>query len=367
MSNPYGEIYRIVKMENRYLWKKYGWFFLTILGIVSFHSACSQVPSAATTSQNLVWPPPPDIPRVKHIATIYSEESIGAVKKPSIFDRLIGRDPRSSMRSLRRPYGICTDSTGRIYVADSGQGMVFIFDRANKLVTFLGDKGQGKLDWPIDVVADSADNIYVSDVRIQNVYIFNPDGSFKSALAKQGEIVVPAGLGYDRERNRILVVDSKAHNVKVYTTGSEFITKFGERGIGEGQFNFPTNIIVGNDGYVYVVETGNHRVQVFDQDYEYFDDFGTLGIRPGEFRRPKGIALDSENNIYVVDSDFCNFQIFNQDYRILTPVGTRGTANGRFYLPAGIHIDGNDMIYVSDQFNQRIQIFQYLKYDSDSK
>lgn len=339
--------------------------FVFIAGIL--FSGCASGRKPVKFPANLVWPNPPDVPRIKFIAAISSEEDVGGPTKLSFRDLILGRDPGQEVRRLRQPYGVFVDPQGRIYVADSGQGMVFVFDREKAKVNFIGHKGQGKLAWPIDVAVDKKGNVFVSDVRYQNVFVYDPDGNYKFVLGRKGDFVNPAGLAVDHKNDRILIVDSKAHDIKIYTIEGKFVTKFGERGTEEGRFNFPTNIAFGQDGYIYVVDTGNHRVQVFDKDYEYYDDFGTLGVHPGQFRRPKGIALDSENHIYVIDSDFNNFQIFNQEYQILMPVGRYGRDFGQFWLPAGIFIDQNDRIYVVDTMNKRVQIFQYFKSSGSDK
>jgi len=334
-------------------------FFLIFILAIVF--SCSRTPVPKQVPEELVWPLPPEIPRIKFIASISSEEDVSGPKKKSLKELLLGENPEKIVWRLRRPHGVCADSKGRIYVADSRQGMVFVFDRKNRKVTFLGQKGLGKLAGPIGVAVDSNDNVFVSDPKRKSVYVYGPDGKFKMVIGRKGEFVNPAGIAVDKKRERLLVVDSKAHLVKVFTTQGDFITKFGERGAGEGQFNFPTHIAVGKDGFVYVSDTINFRVQVFDQDYEYYDDFGFAGDRPGQFARPKGIALDSDNNIYVVDAGFNNFQVFNQDYQVLISVGEPGIEPGQFQLPAGIYIDDRDLIYVSDSFNRRVQIFKYLK------
>jgi hypothetical protein len=41
--------------------------------------------------------------------------------------------------------------------------------------------------------------------------------------------------------------------------------------------------------------------------------------------------------------------------------GSPGNAPGHFWLATGIFIDAQDRIYVADSYNNRIQIFQYLK------
>ncbi len=332
-----------------------------LFAVIVFHSNCSTSYKPKVFPDNLIWPSPPDIPRIKFIASIASEEDVAGIKKKSLKDILTGENPREKIQRLRRPHGVCTDSNGRIYVVDSGTARVFVFDRSKKEVLFIGNSGRGRLSWPLAVMVDEEDTVFVSDVRLQNVLVYSSDGTFQKTLGEKGDFINPTGIAYEKQKKRILIADSKAHDIKVYSQNGEFVLKFGKRGVSEGEFNFPTNIAIGKDGYIYVVDTGNHRVQVFDEDYEYYDDFGSLGRRPGQFRRPKGIALDSEDHIYVVDSDFNNFQIFNQDYQILMPVGSFGRDYGQFRLPAGIHIDAEDFIYVVDSYNARVQIFQYLK------
>jgi len=323
--------------------------------------SCTKAPKTGPDTSKLVWPRPPDKPRIKYLGSVSSEEDVSGKRKRKLEDVILGRDPGKKIRRLRQPYGICVDSKGKIYVSDSGQAVVFVFDQETNQVSFIGTKGRGKLVWPTGIAVDKDFNLYVSDSRLKTVLKYNAAGEYQFALGKKGDFTNPTGLAIDQKRNRLLVVDTRAHHIKVFALkDGQFITQFGERGWQEGLFNFPTNIAVGKDGYVYIVDTGNHRVQVFDKHYDYYDDFGTLGTHPGQFRRPKGITLDSDNNIYVIDSDFNNFQIFNQEYQILMPVGRYGRSPGQFWLPAGIFVDSRDRVFVVDTMNKRVQIFQYI-------
>jgi sugar lactone lactonase YvrE len=155
--------------------------------------------------------------------------------------------------------------------------------------------------------------------------------------------------------------------VLVYDSESgQPIAKFGKRGPGDGQFNFPSFVAVGAQGDIYISDTLNFRIQIFDPQYKFVQRFGRQGNKFGQFNRPKGIALDSYQNLYVVDSDFCNFQIFDPKERLLMFLGGWGPAPGRFALPAGIAIDKQNYIYVTDQNNRRIQIFQLLNGATDA-
>jgi len=310
---------------------------------------------------NLVWPLPPEKPRIKYVGSIYGAGDIEPIKKANFLDRLAGIQKKDFKLDFEKPHGVATDSRNRIYVTDSSQGMVFVLDRENKRVTFLGSGSQVSLKVPLGIAIDSKDRIWVADAAGQHVYGFDSDGNVVMALGKQDEMVNPTAVAVDEARHRLYVVDSKQHCVLVYDSESgQSLGKFGERGRGNGQFNFPTHVVVDQQGRIYVADTMNFRIQVFDPEYKLVDTIGSQGNRFGQFLKPKGLALDSYQNLYVVDSDFDNFQVFDQQKRLLMFLGRGGQTPGTFWLPAGIHIDRNNYIYVTDQNNRRIQIFQLL-------
>ncbi len=53
------------------------------------------------------------------------------------------------------------------------------------------------------------------------------------------------------------------NRVSVFTSEGQFVTSFGRRGKGPGQFLELRGIAVDNNGVVYVCDSNNHRVQVF--------------------------------------------------------------------------------------------------------
>ena len=132
---------------------------LVLLSILS--GGCGGGKQAIQFPQDLVWPRPPDVPRVKFIATVSSEEDVGGVRGRKISELLLGKDPGEETRRLRQPYGISTDAEGKIYVTDSAQGVIFVFDQVNARVTFIGRSGRERLAWPIDVVVASDGTVFV--------------------------------------------------------------------------------------------------------------------------------------------------------------------------------------------------------------
>ena len=325
---------------------------LTFLG-------CASAPTPSDSSSGeFVWPRPPDTPRIKWLSQWRGKKDFGNSGQVMAF--LIGdeKDER-----LRRPSGIVADPEGNIYVADSEQRLIFVFDQQKKTLRFLGF---GSLAGPVGLAIDNKRGIiYVSDSRLKKVMGFdkNTDKNVVT-VGSLGEFQSPSGLVYDNERDRLYVTDTRAHIVKVFDKDGKLLFTIGSHGGKDGEFNFPSYLALDKSGNLYVVDTFNFRVQIFDPEGKFLRKFGKLGDASGSFSRPAGIGVDSDGNIYVADAAFNNFQIFNRDGKLLLWVGHTGTKPGGFYIPSGLFVDGKDKIYVSDTFNRRVQVFQYL---SDKK
>src|SRR3972149_711409 len=282
-------------------------------GILVAASAMALLAGCGTPQKEveLIWPLPPDPPRIKYLYSISSSDD---VKKETFWKTLkeviIGKDLASA---LTKPYAVHADREGRILVADSAWGKVLVFDRKNHKFSIIGETGAGILSKPLGITSDSQKNIYVTDSAQNRVIVYDKDGNFIKALGKQGTFEQPVGIALNEVSGHVYVVDTRNHNVQVLDMDGNAVKTIGQRGTMDGEFNFPTNIDVGKDGTVYVMDSFNFRVQVFDKDGAFLKKFGGVGTGFGMFSKPKGIALDSEGHIYVVDAAFNNVQIFDQE------------------------------------------------------
>jgi DNA-binding beta-propeller fold protein YncE len=311
-------------------------------------------PPAEKKVWNIVWPLPPDEPKIKFVEILSSNKD---VERPGgLGDTLFGEE---IMLTLAKPYGVAVDREGRVYVSDLGR--VFVFDRKNAKFSAIGaEAGTGKLRTPIGIAIAPDGRVYVTDTATDKIFVYDSKGTFVTAIGQKEEFEAPAGLAIDEKRGRLYVADTKKHNVRAYSFDGRLLMTIGTRGSGPEEFNFPTNVAVDSAGNLYVVDTGNFRVQAIDVEGKYLKTFGALGDKPGNFSRPKGIAIDSEDHIYVVDAAFQNVQIFDREGQLLLFFGEGGADPGQFSVPAGIFIDGQDRIYVVDSLNSRVQVFQYL-------
>jgi len=313
-------------------------------------TACAPPPRPPEPT-DIVWPMPPEPPRIRYVQSIYAEDDIGRVY--SFKEKLFGKD---YVDTLERPYGVFVRNN-KIFVTDIVMKNVLIFDLTTKRLSFAG--GEGAIQMPSAAISDVAGNIYVADAGSSKIAVYDAQGVYKTAFPLQDS--KPVALVINDALGRIYVIDRSMHRVIVLALDGRQLFEFGAKGDQNGLFNIPLSIALDRKGNVYVLDNGNFRVQIFDADGKFISKFGEVGDGPGFFANPKGIAVDSEGHIYITDAAFSNFQIFNQEGKLLMYVGSLGNARGQMHLPGGITVDENDRIYVSDQLNKRIEVFQYLK------
>lgn len=313
--------------------------------------------------QDIVYPPPPEKPRVKHLVSIYGKSDLMTGKYSKLKETLAGQE---SAEKIIKPYGVACDDRDRIYVADAGNRAILVFDdkaqKESEVLQYVGVKGMGQLVEPAGVAVDDKGNVYVSDVKLNKVNMYGPDFVFIRTIGEKGVYTRPSGLAYNRVSHELIVVDTKESTLKVFNDSGAMVRTIGTKGMENGQFNLPTNVACDPAGKIYVVDAMNFRIQIFDKDGKYESQFGAADNVPGSFSRPRGLAIDSEGNIYVSDGAFDNIQIFQPDGTLLLFFGSAGPEDGQFHLPAGLCFTKDDRLVVADQYNKRVQVFQYIKY-----
>ncbi len=337
------------------------WFLITVVtlgiatgGIVT--DSAAQKKSARRTPTDIVWPLPPEKPRVRWLnAYFFAEDFTGESGLRRFLRALSGQGKR---RLFVYPYDVTTDGQNRIFVSDTGGGRIIVLDRQRKKVdVWTGSRPRLQGPTGLAYVPDLR-RLYVADSYARRIVVLDARG--RSVLVIREHITRPAGLAVDTQRRLLYVVDVKGHDIDVFDLDGRWLRTIGKRGGALGQFNFPNDITVGRNGFLYVTDMGNFRVQILDPDGNVISVFGQPGRQPGDFMRPKGIAIDSENHIYVVDAMFNNIQIFDVFGRVYLAIGGPGSGPGEFLLPAGIEIDAHNRIYVVDQRNMRLHIMEYL-------
>ena len=305
---------------------------------------------------SLAWPPPPNDPRIKWAGMYYNEFDLGAKKRTSFMDRLAGK--AKDVLWLKQPIAVAVDDKGTVFVADAAAGVVGM-DPVNHRMWFFSNVSQGAIGTATGIAVDSK-FVYVTDSAQNQVVVFDKEGHRLLALGVADGIKHPVGIAVDEARDLLIVVNAGDHQVLLFNRALKLQKKIGSRGIKPGQFNHPTYCaMLPGTGFL-VTDTANFRVQIFNFEGRFQKTFGQQGDYSGSFSLPKGIAVDPDGNIYVVDAKFANFQIFRPDGQVLLFVGAGGNNPGFFQAPSGIAIGKDGAIYVADSVNARVQRFQYV-------
>ncbi|MEK6742627.1 MAG: 6-bladed beta-propeller [Nitrospirota bacterium] len=260
-----------------------------------------------------------------------------------------------------KPYGVATTGDS-IYVTLAGNAPgVAVINPKERKVAMLGEQPLFRFGLPTGIAAAKNGTVYVADSDQKKIHVFDEKGTHKTSFGSSEDFQRPAGLAINESLSRLYVADSFGHGVTVFSLSGQKLLRFGTVGIKEGELYYPTNVAVDRrNGNIAIADTQNFRVQVFDKDGKFLRKFGEVGDIPGNFSRPKGIAVDSDGNIYVADAGFSNIQVFDETGRLLIFFGSFGKAGGFFQSPAGMYIDENDRIYVVDALNNRVCVYQYF-------
>ena len=295
------------------------------------------------------------------------------------------------MRRLTNfPVGIALGQQGRMFILCRQEGAALVRkytfdDEDGGNFGEVGDE-EGKLQWPVSIIADSKENIYISDEALDRVSSFDSDGEFLACFGEsgsgEGQLNRPAGIAFDADEN-IYVVDSMNHRVQKLTKDGKFILGWGTFGDGDGQFDMPWGITVDELDDVYVADWRNDRVQKFTSDGDFILQFGTSGSGDGEFNRPTDVAVDLDGDIYVCDRGNNRVQLFNQEARYVEKFVGDATLSmvAREYMmtnaspnrirdmavlepqkllrqPKSIAVDAAGHLFITDTGSYRVQVYQ---------
>ena len=171
----------------------------------------------------------------------------------------------------------------------------------------------------------------------------------------------PADVAFGRDDTVFILLRSEgAAQIRVWSIDDapqfpDDLVQIGGYGTGDGQFQWPVQIVCNEDGDLFVSDEATHRITRFKEDGDFVAKWGAEGTRPGELKGPAGIAFDPEGNLVVVDSQNHRVQRFTGAGEYLGGFGSYGSEPGQFDLPMGVHVDELGSVYVADWGNNRVQ------------
>ena len=264
--------------------------------------------------------------------------------------------------ALGSPQGLCVDSRGRVYFADSYNHVVLRIDEDGTLrrIAGTGRPGDGKdgvparesaLNQPYDVRLDSAGSLYIADFGNHRVRRVDPDGLIRTVAGTgkpgysgdggpgfEARLHGPYGVFPDPELG-VLIADSHNHVLRAVEPGGRIRTLAGTGTPGfsgdggpalRARFDAPQGLAVTPRGSVLVGDEHNHAIRVVEPDgrVRLLGGAGRAGFSPDGAAAQGARLADPENLLPTAEGGVLFTEAGSGRVRYLRPDGRLGTLAG---------------------------------------
>lgn len=270
-----------------------------------------------------------------------------------------GDDGPATSAELAGPGGVAVDSSGNLFIADSGNNRIREVNLATGVITTVAGNGTD---------AFSGDGGPATSAELY--------GPADVAIDSSGDLIIADGYNY-----RIREVDHATGVINtVAGNGSRAFSGDGEPATA-GEVDSPQNVAVDSSGDLFIADGPNNRVRevnhatgiistIAGNGTGGFGGFGGFGGDGGPataayLSNPQGIAVDSSGDVFIADSTNFRVREVNHATGVITTVagnGTSGfsgdggtaTAAELGYLE-GIAIDSSGDLFIADWLHNRIR------------
>ena len=215
--------------------------------------------------------------------------------------------------TMGAPASVAFDANGHLIVLTRGDKTFFEFDRDGMFVRSFGDKLFVRSH---GLHVDRQGNLWATDVGGHVVVKLDREGHALLTLGTQGE------AGEWNEAN------------------------------GSRRLNQPNDVVIADNGDIFVVQghtpgpNGDARVLKFSQDGTFITSWGGKGAGPGQFQVAHGIDIDAQGQLWVADRENQRIQVFEPDGTFVREIGYKG-------LPCDLDI-GRQYIYMVNGFAAQV-------------
>lgn len=209
-----------------------------------------------------------------------------AVHKYSLDGKYLGdfnpRLPKKELPSFNTggvqwvPLALAFGEDGTFYATEILKGhRLLIFDPKGKFKRSVGtaaivikpEKAPKVFQFPNGMIVFNKE-VYIADSNNRRIQVFDLKGDYKRLIVTQGLPRGVAGLSPLPSDNasspaRIVTVDTLAHDATIWTSKGQKVLNFGEQGLLDGQFSYPTSTSIGSKNRIFITDTTNGRVQVW--------------------------------------------------------------------------------------------------------
>jgi uncharacterized protein (TIGR03663 family) len=277
---------------------------------------------------------------------------------------------------FNRPRGVAVAPDGTVYVADTenhriqhlaADGSVLQTWGSFSASTQNAPAPEGLFNEPWGIAVGPDGSVYVADTWNHRIQKFTSDGKFiKTWGFGISQTDDPFGFYGPRAvavnaQGDVFVTDTGNKRIVVFDSDGNFLTKFGETGLGPGQFDEPVGLAVDKAGQVYVADTWNQRIQVFtpagDGSYQPVNSWDVAGWYGQSLDNKPYIAVDDRGHVFAADPEGYRILEFTTQGDFVQFWGDYSTGLDGFDLPSALAADPNGGVWVSDTNNGRLLHF----------
>jgi DNA-binding beta-propeller fold protein YncE len=175
------------------------------------------------------------------------------------------------VRQYWQPLAIAFDKAGDLFIADvsSPNAVIDVFDPEGKFIRAFGQNDS--LDHPNGIAIATNGDVYVADTGNGQLIVYDGSGTKIGVVGRgvgTGDLGMPVGVAFD-DQGRVAVVDSAAGTVQVYApmaagdTRPAYLGSFAEDGSADAQLKFPNGLAADGRGRLFVADWGNDRLQIW--------------------------------------------------------------------------------------------------------
>ena len=231
----------------------------------------------------------------------------GAVPRVVFADEL-DLETLRGVKTLLRPYDVAIAPDGTIYVANSGMYGIIRVSGGDAYVLGAGPgTGEGQLNFPRGVCAADDDSVYVADTNNARLQVFDRDGNVTRVIGRpgylDGEFLRPQGL--DVRGGLLAVADNRNQRVQIFDLERERLDRqpvaialAGGHGDGAGLMKLPADVAFDGADDVHAAVKMQNVVKVYGTDGAFKRAYG----ESDDLNGPEGICRGEGSSLYVADT-----------------------------------------------------------------
>ena len=295
--------------------------------------------------------------------TKLQEEKILGIQIERVVPIFAGYNKGKEYDELNKASTVDIDiATSDIYIADTYNNCIKVFDSCGSFKFLFGRKSPGKVYNPYGLCI-CRKTVYVGEKMDGRIKAFTMDGTYIKEITgdgtKKGSYKFLWGITADSDNGDIYACDNERDRIQTYSSYLEF--KYTVIGPDKaGSVTRPVDVKV-RDQMIIVLDQGDPCVH-------YFDKQGVPLWSMVSFERakvamaPQCFTLDMKDNILITDANTHTIRIFTPKGELFIALGRKGENKGEFLFPSGIALDtSGNIVSVCQRDRANLQIISYQK------